>query len=54
MNLTALDWLILAAVYVLIVGTVVATRHHMRSVADYLAAGRSAGGVGAPGRVGAL
>ncbi len=38
-----LDWSILLAMYGVIVATVVITRRHMRGVADYLAARRSAG-----------
>lgn len=38
-----LDWIILLAMYATIVVTVAITRRHMRGVADYLAAGRSAG-----------
>ncbi len=41
--MTPLDWTILIAMYVAIVAVVVVTRRHMRSVSDYLAAGRSAG-----------
>ena len=41
--MTILDWTLVAAMYLAIVGAVVATRGHMRGVADYLAAGRSAG-----------
>ena len=41
--MTPLDWIIVAAMYALIVGAVVMTRRSMRGVSDYLAAGRSAG-----------
>ena len=41
--MTILDWTIVAAMYALIVGAVLATRGHMRGVTDYLAAGRLAG-----------
>jgi SSS family solute:Na+ symporter len=41
--MTTLDWTLVAAMYLTIVGAVVLTRGHMRGVADYLAAGRSAG-----------
>jgi len=41
--LTTLDWLLLAAMYATIMGSLLLTRRHMRGVADYLAAGRSAG-----------
>jgi SSS family solute:Na+ symporter len=43
MNLTALDWGIVAFVYVFLVGGVLVTKKYMRSVADFLAAGRTAG-----------
>jgi SSS family solute:Na+ symporter len=43
MNLAALDWLIVGFVFILIVGSVQLSRVHMRSVADFLAAGRTAG-----------
>ena len=38
-----LDWLIFGAMYALIVGAVIGTKNHMKSVADFLAAGRGAG-----------
>ncbi len=41
--MTILDWTILAAMYALIVGSVLLARGHMRGVTDYLAAGRLAG-----------
>jgi SSS family solute:Na+ symporter len=41
--MTPLDWSITLGMYVLIVGSVVFTKRYMRGVADYLAAGRSAG-----------
>jgi SSS family solute:Na+ symporter len=41
--LTPLDWLILLIMYAVIMGSMILTRRHMRGVADYLAAGRSAG-----------
>lgn len=37
------DWLILLGMYAVIVATVLLTKNRMRGVADYLAAGRSAG-----------
>lgn len=43
MNFTALDWAILAAVYLAMAGAVFLLRPFMRSVADFLAAGRTAG-----------
>lgn len=43
MNLTVLDWSIVAAVFILIVGAVVASQSLMRSVSDFLAAGRTGG-----------
>jgi SSS family solute:Na+ symporter len=43
MNLTVLDWSIVAAVFVFIVGAVVASKSLMRSVSDFLAAGRTGG-----------
>ena len=43
MNFTGLDWAILGLVYVAMVGGVILLRPFMRSVADFLAAGRSAG-----------
>jgi SSS family solute:Na+ symporter len=43
MNLTALDWGIVAFVYLFLVGGVLVTKKYMRSVADFLAAGRTAG-----------
>jgi SSS family solute:Na+ symporter len=42
-NFTGLDWTILCVVYVAMVGGVFLLRPFMRSVADFLAAGRSAG-----------
>lgn len=41
--MTFIDWTILVAMYAAIVVTVLYTRRHMRGVADYLAARRSAG-----------
>jgi len=41
--LTLLDWCIPAALYAAILAAVLVTRRRMRGVADYLAAGRSAG-----------
>ena len=38
-----LDWVIVASVYLVLVGGVVLSKRYMRSVADFLAAGRSAG-----------
>jgi SSS family solute:Na+ symporter len=43
MVLTALDWSIVAVVFVVMVGSVLVSRLQMRSVADFLAAGRTAG-----------
>jgi len=43
LNFTGLDWTILGVVYVAMVGGVLLLRPFMRSVADFLAAGRSAG-----------
>ncbi len=41
--MTPLDWTITFGMYALIVGSVIFTKRYMRGVADYLAAGRSAG-----------
>ena len=43
MNLTAIDWTIVFTILALMIFSVVASRKLMRSVADFLAAGRSAG-----------
>ncbi len=43
MVLTTFDWMIVLIVFVFMVASVVASRRLMRSVADFLAAGRSAG-----------
>ena len=43
MVLTAIDWSIVAVVFVIMVGSVLVSRLQMRSVADFLAAGRTAG-----------
>ncbi len=43
MNLGPLDWLIFIAMYAAIFGAVLLTKTHMKSVVDYLAAGRHAG-----------
>jgi len=43
MNLTLLDWLIVAAVFVFIVAVVLSSKSLMRSVSDFLAAGRTGG-----------
>jgi SSS family solute:Na+ symporter len=43
MNMTGLDWGILAAVLAFLLGGVIFSRAYMRSVADFLAAGRTAG-----------
>lgn len=43
MHFSSLDWTILGVVYLLMVGGVVLLRPFMRSVADFLAAGRTAG-----------
>jgi hypothetical protein len=41
MNLTVLDWAVVAAVFLFIVGVVLSSKKLMRSVSDFLAAGRS-------------
>ena len=43
MNLTPIDWGIVLTILVLMIFTVIASKTLMRSVADFLAAGRSAG-----------
>ncbi len=43
MNLALLDWLILGGMFIVIVGGGLVARHSMRSVADFLVAGRTAG-----------
>jgi SSS family solute:Na+ symporter len=43
MNLTLLDWAIVAAVFTFIVASVMASKSLMRSVSDFLAAGRTGG-----------
>lgn len=43
MTLTGLDWLIVGAMFVFLAASALVSRSHMRSVADFLAAGRSAG-----------
>ncbi len=43
MNMTGIDWLIMGAVYAALVAGVLFSRRYMRSVADFLAAGRTAG-----------
>jgi SSS family solute:Na+ symporter len=43
MVLTGIDWLIVAAMFLLLGSSALISRAHMRSVADFLAAGRSAG-----------
>ncbi len=43
MNMTGIDWLIMAGVYCALVLGVLVSRRYMRSVADFLAAGRTAG-----------
>ena len=43
MNLTVLDWIIVAAVFAFIVSVVALSRSLMRSVSDFLAAGRTGG-----------
>jgi len=43
MNLTVLDWGIVAAVFLFIVSVVVSSKKLMRSVSDFLAAGRTGG-----------
>jgi len=43
MHMTFADWLIIAVVYIVVVGAVVLTRRYMRGVSDFLAAGRTAG-----------
>jgi SSS family solute:Na+ symporter len=42
-NLGAVDWLIIAAFFVFVAGTAIVSRPLVRSVADFLAAGRTAG-----------
>ncbi len=43
MALTFIDWAIVVAVFILLVASVMASRRQMRSVADFLAANRTAG-----------
>ena len=43
MNLQPIDWIIVAVVTIIIFGSVFLTKKFMRSVADFLAAGRTAG-----------
>ena len=43
MNLGALDWLIIAAFFAFVAGTAIVSRPLVKSVADFLAAGRTAG-----------
>jgi len=43
MNMAAIDWVILIAVYAGLLGAVLVTKRYMQSVADFLAAGRTAG-----------
>ncbi|MBN1939330.1 MAG: sodium:solute symporter [Candidatus Aminicenantes bacterium] len=43
MNLALLDWLIVAAVFIFIVAVVMTSKSLMRSVSDFLAAGRTGG-----------
>jgi SSS family solute:Na+ symporter len=43
MNMAPLDWTILGAVWVVLIVGVLFTKRYMRSVADFLAAGRTAG-----------
>ena len=43
MNLHLLDWVIVAALLTFLIAITLGSRHHMRSVADFLAAGRCAG-----------
>ncbi|MDZ7414020.1 MAG: sodium:solute symporter, partial [candidate division KSB1 bacterium] len=43
MNLSLLDWFIVAGMVALTGAVVLTSRTHMRSVADFLAAGRTAG-----------
>ena len=43
MNMTAIDWAIFVAVYAGLFAGVLLTKRYMRSVADFLAAGRTAG-----------
>ena len=43
MNLTWLDWGIVAAVFAFIIGVVIVSKKLMRSVSDFLAAGRTGG-----------
>ncbi|NWF51336.1 MAG: sodium:solute symporter [Ignavibacteriaceae bacterium] len=43
MNLTLFDWLIVVVISSLMIGSVLITKKYMRSVSDFLAAGRTAG-----------
>ena len=43
MNLALVDWLIVGAVFLVMVGGVVFSKRYMKSVVDFLAAGRTAG-----------
>ena len=43
MNFSLIDWIIIVAILAVMVGGVVISRTYMRSVADFLAAGRTAG-----------
>ncbi len=43
MNLALVDWLIVFAIFAVMLGGVFLSRNHMKSVADFLAAGRTAG-----------
>ena len=43
MNMAAIDWVILGSVYLILVASVLLTKRYMRSVTDFLAAGRTAG-----------
>lgn len=43
MNFAAIDWVIVVSIYVILVAGMLYSRRYMRSVADFLAAGRTAG-----------
>lgn len=43
MNLQTIDWVIVGSLFALLIIITLGSRHHMRSVADFLAAGRCAG-----------
>ena len=43
MRMAPIDWLLVVAIYLLVIGSAWFTRKYMRGVADFLAAGRTAG-----------